>query len=192
MVARSRAGFPWPLRRVSTIKVRCVSCASAVTANSSRRKTRCWPKYLHGFSAVSRPGRLLAGPRRGSNSSFTCRNQDCAGAFRTRAARVFADACAGAVVASGRTAADTRFGGRQERQCGLPLAAERGEVCVHPGGVHLRLWSDSAEQFHAQASSLPRVSPDDAESGSSRFGRTAESGPESGQSRFGTATPTRC
>lgn len=42
----------------------------------------------------------------------------------------------------------------------LPLAAHLGEVRVHPGGVQLRLWPDSAQQFHAQPQMLPRVSAD--------------------------------
>jgi hypothetical protein len=42
----------------------------------------------------------------------------------------------------------------------LPLALHAGQVAVHPGGLHLRLWPDSAQQFHAEALALPRVGPD--------------------------------
>lgn len=42
----------------------------------------------------------------------------------------------------------------------LPLALHDGQVAVHPGGLQLRLWPDSAQQFHAEALALPRVSPD--------------------------------
>lgn len=39
----------------------------------------------------------------------------------------------------------------------LPLSVHQGDVWVHPGGPHLRMWPDSAEHFHARSSTLPRV-----------------------------------
>lgn len=57
-------------------------------------------------------------------------------------------------------AAMSRSGYRLLADDMLPLAAHQGEVLIHPGGVQLRLWPDSAQQFHAQPQGLPCVSPE--------------------------------
>lgn len=44
----------------------------------------------------------------------------------------------------------------------LPLSPQQGQVPVHVGGPQLRLWPDSAGRFHADASTLPTVTPDSA------------------------------